>query len=368
MPASLPPRDRSGRSRREPAATSPTVRRTRTLPVRRTRLVRAAVWAAVAAGPLALIASCAHDDPPVHAQPAPVTRAADRSEAAADPAGYAELVLSLWLRSGVGEDSAAARQLRALAPSVQPPTWGEHAPAVERLAAVRTAKQADGAWSVTVAVEFKDSAAGTAEQGIVRYFALPLVATDVGSAPGSKQAFAVTDAPAEVAGPTVLDEPDDPYGTQVPAGSALASTVGEFLSAYLGAEEGAERYLAPGTTLPALSSAAFTAVSVDGLQAAGRTDGTVGEDGTTVRVQAQITAKDTDGGQWPLAYALELKARDGRWEVVALQSGLETAGGTKTSGTRASATALSTTTPQPVVLRGTNAHAGARVTDWEVTR
>ncbi|KUM97382.1 hypothetical protein AQI95_41940 [Streptomyces yokosukanensis] len=330
-------------------------------------MVRLAVWAAVATGPLALIATCAHGQSAAAPRPVAVTRAVDHAETAADPAGYAELVLSVWLRSGTGQDSVAARQLRAMAPSLQPPTWAEHAPAVERLAAVHSARQGDGAWSVTVAVEFKDSVEGSAAQGIVRYFALPVVATEAGSEPGAKQAFAVTDSPAEVAGPTVLDVPDDPYGTEVPTGSALSSTVAEFLSAYLGAEDGAERYLAPGTTLPALSSAAFTAVSLDELKAADRTDGAAGKDSATVRVRAQVTAKDADGGQWPLAYALGLKARDGRWEVVALQSGLESSG-TKTSAPRASTTASSASSTQTTAELGIGAHAGVRIAGWEGTR
>ncbi|MEU9056247.1 conjugal transfer protein [Streptomyces sp. NPDC048384] len=369
MPPSLPGCDQSGPPRRESAPSSPAAPRTRALPVRRTRLVRAAVWAAVAAGPLSLIASCTRDEPAAHTQPAPVTRAADHPQASADPTGYAELILGLWLRAGSGEDSTAARQLRALAPSVQLPVWGEHTPDVERLAAVRTAPQSDTAWSVTVAVQFKSPVADSGEQGLVRYFALPVIATGAGTAPGTREAFAITAAPAEVAGPTVLDEPDDPYDTQVPTGSALASTVEEFLTAYLGAEEGAERYLAPGTTLPAPTSAAFTTVTAEELQAADRTDGTVGKDGATVRVQARITARDASGGQWPLTYALKLTARDGRWEVVALQSGLEDTATTKTSSSR-TGTASTTRTAATVItsIHTSSARTGIRVAGWEVTR
>ncbi|MFI1169185.1 conjugal transfer protein [Streptomyces sp. NPDC020801] len=366
MPPSVPRRSRSGPQTNGPTDVSAAAHRTRTLPVRRTRLVRLAVWAAVAAGPLALIASCAHGQSAAAPRLAPVTRADDHTEAAADPAGFAELFLGLWLRSGTGQDSPAARQLHVMAPSVQPPTWGERAPGVERLTAVRTARQGDGAWSVTVAVELKD-AAGSNGQDLVRYFALPVVATDAASgSPGSQQAFAVTGAPAEIAGPAVLHEPDDPYGAQVPTGSALASTVGQFLSAYLGAEDGAERYLAPGTTLPALPAAAFTTVSVDELKAVSSTDGTAGHDGDTARVQAQITAKDADGGQWPLAYALELRVRGGRWEVVTLQSGLESTAA-KTGGTRTSSTAPSSTA-QTTSAFETRIDASAPVAGVEVTR
>lgn len=335
MSATFLRRDRRSPKNDEPVAPSPTPR-TRSLPVRRTALVRMAVWATVATGPLALISSCARSDEVVRTQPVPAARAGDTGTSSPDPAGYAELFLGLWLRSGSDEDGAAARQVHAMAPSVQPPLWGEHVPAVEQVTAVRSLRQADGAWSVTVAVQFKQTEAGTPDKvaatgsdGALRYFALPLVIKDTGMSVGAARAFVVPAAPMEVAAPAVLEEPASPYGTQVPDSSPLATTVGEFLTAYLGAGEGAGRYLAPGITLPAPTSASFTAVRVDAIHAAGRTDGTASADGGATRVQVQITASDADGGRWPLSYALQLKARDGRWEITGLQSGLEASPGKK---------------------------------------
>ncbi|MFE3144330.1 conjugal transfer protein [Streptomyces scopuliridis] len=335
MSATFQRRDRRSPKNDEPVAPSPTPR-TRSLPVRRTALVRMAVWATVATGPLALISSCARSDEVVRAQPAPAARAGDTGASSLDPAGYAELFLGLWLRGGSDEDGAAARQLHAMAPSVQPPRWGEHVPAAERLTAVRSLRQGDGAWSVTVAVQFKQTEAATGSDGALRYFALPLVIKDPGMSVGAARAFVVPAAPMEVAAPAVL-KPASPYGTQVPDGSPLATTVGEFLTAYLGAGEGAGRYLAPGIALPAPTSASFTAVRVDAVHAVGRTDGTASADGGAIRVQAQITASDADGGRWPLSYALQLKARDGRWEITGLRSGLEASPGKKgTSDTSSS--------------------------------
>ncbi|MBC9729306.1 conjugal transfer protein [Streptomyces sp. TRM68367] len=346
MTASRLRRDRRRPTSGEPAAPSPGAR---PLPVRRTALVRAAVLVALATGPLGLIASCARHDPAVPAQSTAKVQSADQTKASPDPAGYAELVLGLWLRAGE-EDSAAAQELHALAPSLTAPSWGESAPVVERLAAVRSVRQSGTGWSVTVAVQFKESttatdrsAAAAAGSGL-RYFALPLVLKDTGTAPGAAQAFAVAAAPMEVTGPTVADDIDDPYGTQVPDASPLATTAKEFLTAYLGAEEGAERYLAPGITLPALASASFTAVQVDEIRAVQRVDGTVGADGTSVRVRVQITASDAGGGTWPLSYALTFTARDGRWEVTALQSGLESAAATKKGSGTQTGTVKPTTT------------------------
>lgn len=310
--------------------------RDRRLPVRRTALVRATVWLAVASGPLALVSGFASAQPQQSTRPAPVTKSATSTDTSAAPAGYAELFLGLWLRAGSSEDGPAARQVRAMAPSVPLPAWGEHPPAVERLAAVRTARQGHGSWSVTIAVHVKKpgpkASSDGAQQGIVRYFALPVTVRDTSPSPGGKQTFAVAVAPAEVAGPTAADEPASPYEAVVPAGSQLATTVGEFLTAYLtSGNGGADRYLAPGTALPAPAFAPAADVSVDDVRSVVRTEEAAGADGATVRVRAQITASDADGGLWPLSYALQLQARDGRWEVRTVQSGLEPSRDTDTT-------------------------------------
>ncbi|WJV51804.1 conjugal transfer protein [Streptomyces flavofungini] len=312
---------------------------------------------AVAAGPLALVASCARPDAVVRTRPAPVTQADTTKEPVTDPGGYAELVLDAWLRAGSGEESAAARQLRAMAPSVQPPSWSKEPPVVERLTVVRSVRQGSAGWSVTVAARFKtpaprssggEGAAADRADGL-RYFAVPLLVKDHGAAPGSVRGFVVPAAPMEVSAPRTLEEPDSLFGTEVPAESDLAVTAGEFLTAYLGAAEGADRYLAPGTSLPTLrGSAPFEKVRVEEVRARQQTDGKASTDGAA-RLQVQITASDADGGQWPLSYALNLASRDGRWEVLALQSGLEDAA--EQSKQHAKRSASNAVRPTPAVVR-----------------
>jgi hypothetical protein len=71
-----------------------------------------------------------------------------------------------------------------------------------------------------------------------------------------------------------------------------------------------------------VSGSGYTSVTLD--QAAADSEvagGAVPGDGTTVHVQAHVTATDTKGGQWPLVYTLEMTARSGRWEVTGLQAG-----------------------------------------------
>lgn len=286
---------------------------------RRVRLSRLAVWTVIAAGPIALCVALASTPTTVEAatpaKPATVRAAA----AGADPGGYAQLFVSAWLRSSADDaTSAQARLAQSLAPDVELPDPATGAGAQltpQSVTAVRSAQRTGGAWSVTVAVQYAD--------GRLRYYAVPVA---VGGAGAS---FEVTEAPGVVAGPARAEAAKSPYGVSVPEAD-LSSAVGEFFAAYLTGSGEVSRYLAPGVTLSAVSPAPYTAVTVQQVSsveevAAGEQ---VPADGTTVRVLVQVEARDADG-RWPLAYELALKARSGRWEVAALESGTVQDGGAR---------------------------------------
>lgn len=276
---------------------------------RRVRLSRLAVWTVIAAGPIALCIAVASTSTTVEAATPAAPTAVRTAAGTADPSGYAQVFVSAWLRSSTDDEtSAQARLAQALAPDVELPDPAAGAqPAPQSVTAVRSAQRAGGAWSVTVAAQYAD--------GSVRYYAVPVVAGGAGAS------FAVTGAPGVVAGPARAEAAKSPYSVSVPDG-ALPSAVREFLTAYLTGAGGVDRYLAPGVTLSAVSPAPYAAVSVQQVSAAEQV--AAGEqvpgDGTTVRVLVQVEARDT-GGRWPLAYELTLRARSGRWEVAALESG-----------------------------------------------
>ncbi|MGW2890623.1 conjugal transfer protein [Streptomyces griseoruber] len=286
---------------------------------RRVRLSRLAVWTVIAAGPIALCVAVASTPTTVEAA-TPATPAAVRTAAvAADPGGYAQLFVSAWLRSSADDATTAqARLAQALAPDVELPDPDPAAGAQstpQSVTAVRSAQRTGGAWSVTVAAQYAD--------GRVRYYAVPVA---VGGAGAS---FAVTGAPGVVAGPARAEAAKSPYGVSVPEGD-LSSAVGEFFAAYLTGAGEVGRYLAPGVTLSAVSPAPYTAVSVQQVLAVEEVAaaGQVPADGTKVRVLVRVEARDADG-RWPLAYELALKARSGRWEVAALESGTVQDGGVR---------------------------------------
>ncbi|MEU0649950.1 conjugal transfer protein [Streptomyces umbrinus] len=278
---------------------------------RRVHLGRLGVWAAVAAGPIALAVTVATPATVVRAAPAtkPTTV---KTTVPANPSGYATVFLNAWLHSHAGAESTAqARLAQSMGPDVDLPQVSDAQPAPESVVAVRSAQQTGTAWSVTVAAQYTD--------GRLRYYAVPVAADRAGAT------FTVTGAPAVVAGPAHAEERQSPYAVTVPTDSDLSATAGEFLAAYLAGAGEVARYLTPGVHLTAVSPAPYTAVTVEQVSAV--EDAAAAErvpaDGTKIHVLAQVEARDV-GGRWPLAYELTLTTRSGRWEITALHTGTTT--------------------------------------------
>ncbi|MFD4371055.1 conjugal transfer protein [Streptomyces sp. NPDC058486] len=309
----------SPRPRLAPCPPTAGLPRVSALPGRRAFLVRVGVWAALAAGPAALLV--AFDRPaPVAVNPAVVGRPdapVTATDEAGGPAGFAETVLGIWLESGTATGSSAElEQLRLVAPGVRAPRWGPRPVAVAQVAAVRTARREEGSWAVTVAARLTDAAQGVPrEQSVrgVRFFVVPVAETRTSA--GRTYAAGT---PMETAGPPSGREPVSPYTARV-EDEALTGTAAAFLSAFLGADGAVERYLAPGTVLtrPATRYAVVETVQV---LSQGRA-ASVGHAGAAVRVRVLVTATDAAGRYWPMAYVLTLTARDGRWEIAAVDTG-----------------------------------------------
>ncbi|MFC1405697.1 MULTISPECIES: conjugal transfer protein [Streptacidiphilus] len=242
-----------------------------------------------------------------------------RATAALDPAGFAQMFVSLWLRADASTDDARARALRSMAPGVALLTDAQNAQGartVEQCAAVRSAQIAPGYWSVVVGVEL-DS--GSAVQ--LRYFAVPVqVASSTGT--GALGSLTVAAAPAEVGPAAAGSAPQTRYPAAVASDSALAASTTAFLSAYLTGSGVLSPLLSPGMQLASLPVAPYAGVQVVQVSAdRSGLDGAVPADGTVAEVWVQVTATDPAGTQWPLQYALRMRARAGRWEVAALEPG-----------------------------------------------
>ncbi|MFE4599349.1 hypothetical protein ACFRKE_00660 [Kitasatospora indigofera] len=314
-------------------ASDPGLRRSRM----RTTALRTGLWAAVAAGPLALAAVIAVPQSARSESSAPPSAPV----VIAPPTGYAESFVDLWLRSA---DSAASDALHAMAPGVDLPKPATAVRAtVDKTVAVRSAPMGGRTWQVTVAativlppvptqgekspqgvpqgstqaaVPVPQSYSGAGVR-VVRYFAVQVSMVRSGGAGGAPDSLAVTDAPAQIAAPVALAEADPAarsYGSQV-ADGPLRETVAGYLSAYLSGVGDSSRYLAPTARIPALG-AAYSKVALQSLAAAGAVPSSP-QDGAVLEVLAQVRAAD-GAGEWPLSYPLRLTARAGRWEVAAI--------------------------------------------------
>ncbi|MFE2687413.1 conjugal transfer protein [Streptomyces mirabilis] len=285
---------------------------------RRVRLSRLALFTAIAAGPVALGVAVMSGPTTVAAAPSDKSTAVRSAAAAADPAGYAQVFVDAWLRSSTGDaNSAQARLAQSLAPDVDlPDPVASAQPKPAAVTAVRSARRGDGEWAVTVAAQYAD--------GRLRYFVVPVTADASGAS------FTVTGALGTVVGPARAAVGKSPYGVSVPSGGDLSLAVGEFFGAYLAGAGEVDRYLAPGVKLSPVSPAPYTAVAVQRVSAVeeAAAAGKVPADGTAVRVLVKVEARDS-GGRWPLGYELTLKARSGRWEVAALESGTAQDGGAR---------------------------------------
>ncbi|MFE2475337.1 MULTISPECIES: conjugal transfer protein [Streptomyces] len=294
-------------------------------------VARIAVWAALAAGPLALAAALVVPRGTA-AKAAPATQATSAPRQVTDAAGTAAAFVDLWLRAdAAAPDSPVAAAVRAIAPAADLPRRARTesaAPGSARVVPVRTTST-PGGWTVVVAV-LTDTAhapspsAGQAPErtsdtvAAARYFAV----SGTGGQNGGP--VTVTGSPAEVAAPDTAPAPASPYTRPVPAGNTLGTTVGEFLRAYLagGQATALERYLSPGVRLSAPAAAAYARVYVEDIaadteQAAAKA---IPGDGARARVQVQVSGEDRAGSRWPLVYRLEMTTRAGRWEVSALDA------------------------------------------------
>ncbi|MFF4836966.1 conjugal transfer protein [Streptomyces sp. NPDC001315] len=285
---------------------------------RRVRLSRLALFTAIAAGPIALGVAVMSGPTTVAAAPSDKPTAVRTAATAADPAGYAQVFVDAWLRSSTDDaNSAQARLAQSLAPDVDlPDPVASAQPKPASVTAVRSAQREDGEWAVTVAAQYAD--------GRLRYFVVPVTADASGAS------FAVIGAPGAVAGPARAGVAKSPYGVSVPSDGDLSLAVGEFFGAYLAGAGDVDRYLAPGVKLLPVSPAPYTAVTVQEVWGADQAAAAeqVPADGTRVRVRVAVEAVD-DAGRWPLAYDIDLKARSGRWEVAALESGTVRDGGAR---------------------------------------
>ncbi|MFI1502672.1 conjugal transfer protein [Streptomyces platensis] len=289
-----------------------------------TALVRWCAWGLLLTGPLLGGLALASTTKPV-AVPAraEAPRARPASSDAVAPAGFAEVYVAAYVKAGDSD----AEELAAFYPAARSMSWAaqgksqEHA---ESTSAVQVRQVSAGYWSVTVAARITGSAK---DSDSVRYFQVPVRAT--AGSKGAAAGWTATALPAEVAAPTASKDaaPELSYGAgHAPLASDPAvRTVQDFLAAYLTGRGELDRYLSPGTTLHAVRPAPYTAVTVTQIADHGQgpaegAEAQVPPDGVQRRLLVDVDADGKHTSSRPMTYAIELRARGGRWEIAALEA------------------------------------------------
>ncbi|MEU2026929.1 conjugal transfer protein [Streptomyces sp. NPDC016469] len=299
-------------------------------------VLRRTAWGLLVAGPVLAVWALLSRPAPA----APVVAVRQEQPAvgqSAGPGGFAELFVSAYLAAGEGTEDSLAPFL----PTARDVTLTA-APGAQRaqqLAAVKVRQVSGGYWSVTVAARVvatdttaakpkagaktkpgaEESEPGSARSGsVLRYFQVAVHA-------GADGAMAAAALPAEVAAPLPGEAPSLAYGQSVPvpASDPAGQTLTGFFAAYLAGSGQLDRYLSPGTALSAVSPAPYARVEVVQVAETGTNDPGaqqgVPADGARRELLVQVAATDTAGQQRPLAYAIAITARDGRWEIASVE-------------------------------------------------
>lgn len=189
-------------------------------------------------------------------------------------------------------------------------------PTVSGVTVLGATATAPGVWQVSLAATVTSKGGAPRRQ----YYVLP-VAVSGGVGTAAAQPLTL---PAQVAGPGATVSASLPYTVPVPTGSPAGSSVAGFLQSLLTGNGDVSRWESPGSQISPVEPSAASVVSVTDISAAssvtGLTDASAPADGATVRVLVSAGSGPSPAEARSSQYLLTLKARAGRWEVLALDA------------------------------------------------
>lgn len=288
-----------------------------------TKLLTAGIFVCIGLGPIgAFVGAAAYNkssQPPVSA-PAVADGLAGERAAAGE---YAQRVVTTWL-TATREDAEA---LNGMVADARLASFADE-PFEVADPAVAGVELVDGAWAVAVAVTVTDVRDVQAR----RYFQVPVSFVD-----GAATALML---PTPIAGPSILTgAATNLYRSRVDLASSPAQAVTGFLGAYLTGTGDVARYVTPGVNITGLEPAPYTQVDLTDLRTSTDFDTSVAPvDGQEARLLAVATASVAKDQSVPVAYALTVTARAGRWEITAIDQA--PAGALNSSTTAPSGAAL----------------------------
>lgn len=265
------------------------------------RLITITVWVVLACGPLALGMAFATGGGGGAPAAAPARDDGAQVDVRHRVGELATRVVVAWLHA-TRDDSD---ELADLAPA-EDASFGDDPVAVSdpQVASIRAS---DESWAVTVAATVGD------DGGERRYFQVPIDAGD-----GDLSVLAL---PTPVAGIGPGESPRLDYDQSVATSEPIYEAVASFVAAYAAGDGEVARLSSPGAGLQAIEPAPYKDIEVTSLESRSGDDvDTSGdpEDGQTVRVRALAEAEASADHSVTVSYALTLAARDGRWEISAI--------------------------------------------------
>lgn len=300
-----------------------------------TRTLRWVIAGSMLAGPTA-VALHFLDAP---APPAPVA-ATGLDERLMSRRSVASEVAAHWVQLWLTTPQERAGDLAAVFPG--PVHLPKTAATVANVRVLDALPAAPGAWAVTVGVDVTPP-----KQPVVRrYYQVPVaVSGEAGQVSAAPAAV-----PAQVSGPRSTDASQGAYIATVSTTSPLGQTVSAYLTSALTGQGDVARYVTPGRPLQAIATGpgVYASVQVQSIQASQRVPGAVDDatppEGDTVHVlvQAVLAEKGAPQGEGrATTYPLTLRARDGRWEISAIDAALyQPDDGTRSGASTSSATSV----------------------------
>jgi hypothetical protein len=308
-----------------------------------TRGVVVLLWAALIAGPVALVFSVLA---PATSQIIQGT-GTEQSDQSAEVSEFAERAVVAWLETPSTDEESLVQYFGPETTMGGRPEFPWRA---ENPGTAKITKLDNGLWSVTVGVDVTDGkppkSPDDAQNSSGGVFGLddPGSSADNEQSPQSdrtsdqppwpgqgrlyfqlpvlfvNQALVAQALPAPVPPPSTVEPLSSVYGDGLPEGHKAAEMIKKFLEALLvtGDQSELEVYASPGTHFRTISPPGYSDLTIRDIRSATRPDDVEPADGDQLDVQVTVDLVGQNKQALTAQYALTLIARKGRWEISAM--------------------------------------------------
>lgn len=227
-----------------------------------------------------------------------------------EAATYGQQVVGAWLDASAEDHKALDNYVGDAGKNMS----GKSASEYKDLAVASIDDSGDGVTSVKVTASIKGEAKGSNGNDTTTwtpYWYQIAVKED-----GSK--FSALGTPTPIAAPQSAGDQTLGYSNRV-SDKDMTGAVQDFVSAYAAGQGDVNRYVSPGSSITAISPAYYEQAKVTDLSAQEKPKDGSPKNGETAKVMANVELSRGQTSK-PTQYVLDLKARDGRWEIEKIAS------------------------------------------------